>query len=96
LTPAAYDGYSSPSRSRGTLKPQEELGLDVLVHGESSATTWWSISASSSKGSRSRSRLVQSYGSPYVKPPIIYGDVSRPKAMTVRWSTFANPRPRAR
>jgi len=32
---------------------------------------------------------VQSYGSRYVKPPIIYGDVSRPKAMTVRWSTFA-------
>ena len=32
---------------------------------------------------------MQSYGSRYVKPPIIYGDVSRPKAMTVRWSTFA-------
>src|SRR5438874_1812522 len=32
---------------------------------------------------------VQSYGSRYVKPPIIYGDVSRPKAMTLRWSTFA-------
>src|SRR5207249_10871171 len=35
---------------------------------------------------------VQSYGTRYVKPPLIYGDVSRPKPMTVRWSTYAQSR----
>ena len=37
---------------------------------------------------------VQSYGSRYVKPPIIYGDVARPKPMTVRWSAYAQSAPR--
>jgi len=56
----------------------------------SNATTWWNTSASSSKVSCSaKTDGVQSYGSRCVKPPIIYGDVFRPRAMTVRWSKFA-------
>ena len=73
-----------------TLKLQEELGLDVLVHGEFERNDMVEYFGEQLEGfAFTEHGWVQSYGSRYVKPPIIYGDVSRPKAMTVRWSTFA-------
>ena len=89
LTPAAYDAFIAEQITR-TLKLQEELGLDVLVHGEFERNDMVEYFGEQLEGfAFTEHGWVQSYGSRYVKPPIIYGDVSRPKAMTVRWSTFA-------
>ncbi|KAE8691753.1 5-methyltetrahydropteroyltriglutamate--homocysteine methyltransferase [Hibiscus syriacus] len=63
---------------------QEELDLDVLVHGEPEY-----FGEQLSGFAFTVNGWVQSYGSRCVKPPIIYGDVSRPKAMTVFWSSMA-------
>jgi 5-methyltetrahydropteroyltriglutamate--homocysteine methyltransferase len=89
LTPAAYDAFIAEQITR-TLKLQEELGLDVLVHGEFERNDMVEYFGEQLEGfAFTEHGWVQSYGSRYVKPPIIYGDVSRSKAMTVRWSTFA-------
>src|SRR6267142_1250901 len=88
LTPAAYDAFIAEQITR-TLKLQEELGLDVLVHGEFERNDMVEYFGEQLAGfAFTEHGWVQSYGSRYVKPPIIYGDVSRPKPMTVRWSTF--------
>ncbi|MWV61188.1 5-methyltetrahydropteroyltriglutamate--homocysteine S-methyltransferase [Helicobacter saguini] len=69
---------------------QEEIGLDVLVHGEPERNDMVEYFGEQLKGFVfSQNGWVQSYGSRCVKPPIIFGDTSRPKAMTVRWITFA-------
>ncbi|UJF23887.1 5-methyltetrahydropteroyltriglutamate--homocysteine S-methyltransferase [Suttonella sp. R2A3] len=69
---------------------QEELGLDVLVHGEAERNDMVEYFGEQLDGYVfTRFAWVQSYGSRCVKPPIIYGDVSRPKAMTVPWSAYA-------
>src|SRR5436853_153415 len=69
---------------------REGRGLDVLVHGEFERNDMVEYFGEQLEGfAFTEHGWVQSYGSRYVKPPIIYGDVSRPKAMTVRWSTFA-------
>src|SRR5881396_3428113 len=89
LTSAEYDAFIAEQITR-TLKLQEELGLDVLVHGEFERNDMVEYFGEQLEGfAFTEHGWVQSYGSRYVKPPIIYGDVSRPKAMTVRWSTFA-------
>src|SRR5437667_375944 len=89
LTPAEADAFIAEQITR-TLKPQEELRLDVLVHGEFERNDMVEYFGEQLEGfAFTEHGWVQSYGSRYVKPPIIYGDVSRPKAMTVRWSTFA-------
>src|SRR5256712_656869 len=89
LAPAEYDAFIAEQITR-TLKLQEELGLDVLVHGEFERNDMVEYFGEQLEGfAFTEHGWVQSYGSRYVKPPIIYGDVSRPKAMTVRWSTFA-------
>src|SRR5207249_2509675 len=89
LTPAEYDAFIAEQITR-TLKLQEELGLDVLVHGEFERNDMVEYFGEQLEGfAFTEHGWVQSYGSRYVKPPIIYGDVSRSKAMTVRWSTFA-------
>src|SRR5437773_1639516 len=89
LTPVEYDAFIAEQITR-TLKLQEELGLDVLVHGEFERNDMVEYFGEQLEGfAFTEHGWVQSYGSRYVKPPIIYGDVSRPKAMTVRWSTFA-------
>ena len=89
LTPAEYDAFIAEQITR-TLKLQEELGLDVLVHGEFERNDMVEYFGEQLDGfAFTEHGWVQSYGSRYVKPPIIYGDVSRPRAMTVRWSTFA-------
>ncbi len=69
---------------------QEELGLDVLVHGEFERNDMVKYFAEQLEGyAFTQHGWVQSYGSRCVAPPIIWGDVSRPAPMTVRWSTYA-------
>ncbi|KAF8408060.1 hypothetical protein HHK36_007201 [Tetracentron sinense] len=70
------------------VKIQEELDIDVLVHGEPERNDMVEYFGEQLKGfAFTINGWVQSYGSRCVKPPIIYGDVSRPKPMTVFWST---------
>jgi 5-methyltetrahydropteroyltriglutamate--homocysteine methyltransferase len=73
-----------------TLVLQEEIGLDVLVHGEFERNDMVEYFGEQLAGfAFTEHGWVQSYGTRYVKPPIIYGDVARPGPMTVRWSAFA-------
>ncbi|NPA88229.1 5-methyltetrahydropteroyltriglutamate--homocysteine S-methyltransferase [Caminibacter pacificus] len=72
------------------VKFQEEIGLDVLVHGEFERNDMVEYFGEQLNGvAFSQNGWVQSYGSRCVKPPLIYGDVSRPKDMTVEWITYA-------
>ena len=72
------------------IRFQEKIGIDVLVHGEFERNDMVEYFGEQLEGFVfSENGWVQSYGSRCVKPPIIYGDVSRPHPMTVRWSAFA-------
>jgi len=72
------------------VKEQEKLGLDVFVHGEGERNDMVEYFGEQLDGFLfTANGWVQSYGSRCVKPPIIYGDISRPKPMTVRWSKYA-------
>jgi len=72
------------------IRQQEELGLDVLVHGESERNDMVEYFGQQLDGfCFSQNGWVQSYGSRCVKPPIIFGDVSRPRPMTVDWIKYA-------
>lgn len=72
------------------VKIQEELDIDVLVHGEPERNDMVEYFGEQLSGfAFTANGWVQSYGSRCVKPPIIYGDVSRPKPMTVFWSSTA-------
>jgi 5-methyltetrahydropteroyltriglutamate--homocysteine methyltransferase len=79
------------------VKIQEELDIDVLVHGEPERNDMVEYFGEQLSGfAFTANGWVQSYGSRCVKPPIIYGDVSRPNPMTVFWSKMAQsmtPRP---
>jgi 5-methyltetrahydropteroyltriglutamate--homocysteine methyltransferase len=91
-TPAQYDAYVEGEITR-TLKIQEDLELDVLVHGEFERNDMVEYFGEQLAGfAFTEHGWVQSYGTRYVKPPLIFGDVARPKAMTVRWSAFAQSR----
>jgi 5-methyltetrahydropteroyltriglutamate--homocysteine methyltransferase len=69
---------------------QNEVGLDVLVHGEPERNDMVQYFAEQLDGYVTpENAWVQSYGSRYVRPPILYGDVSRPEPMTVEWITHA-------
>jgi 5-methyltetrahydropteroyltriglutamate--homocysteine methyltransferase len=69
---------------------QEEIGLDVLVHGEPERNDMVQYFGEQMLGYVfTQNAWVQSYGSRYVRPPIIFGDVSRPAPMTVEWITYA-------
>lgn len=69
---------------------QEEIGLDVLVHGEYERNDMVEYFGENLKGYLFTEKAwVQSYGTRCVKPPIIWGDISREKAMTVAWSVYA-------
>ncbi len=73
-----------------TIRLQEDLGLDVLVHGEFERNDMVEYFGEQLAGfSFTEHGWVQSYGSRYVKPPILYGTVSRPHPMTVRWTQYA-------
>jgi len=72
------------------VRLQESLGLDVLVHGEFERNDMVEYFAEQLSGfAFTENGWVQSYGSRCVKPPIIYGDVSRPLPMTVEWIKYA-------
>ncbi|WP_214000119.1 5-methyltetrahydropteroyltriglutamate--homocysteine S-methyltransferase [Arsukibacterium sp.] len=72
------------------IAEQEQIGLDVLVHGEAERNDMVEYFGELLEGFViSQSGWVQSYGSRCVKPPIIVGDVSRPQPMTVAWSCYA-------
>jgi 5-methyltetrahydropteroyltriglutamate--homocysteine methyltransferase len=72
------------------VREQEELGLDVLVHGEAERNDMVEYFGEQLSGyAFTENGWVQSYGSRCVKPPIIYGDVARPVPMTVAWTHYA-------
>ena len=72
------------------VRRQEELDLDVLVHGEAERNDMVEYFGELLDGfAFTKFGWVQSYGSRCVKPPVIYGDVARPEPMTVRWSQYA-------
>ncbi|CAM2185137.1 cobalamin-independent homocysteine transmethylase [Burkholderia latens] len=73
-----------------SVREQESLGLDVLVHGEAERNDMVEYFGEQLDGyAFSQFGWVQSYGSRCVKPPILFGDISRPNAMTVEWITYA-------
>jgi 5-methyltetrahydropteroyltriglutamate--homocysteine methyltransferase len=75
---------------RRVIRFQEEIGLDVLVHGEPERNDMVEYFAEQLGGFvTTRQGWVQSYGSRCAKPPIIFGDVFRPHPITVRWAKFA-------
>jgi 5-methyltetrahydropteroyltriglutamate--homocysteine methyltransferase len=89
LGDAAYAEYIE-REIRRAVTFQEEVGLDVLVHGEPERNDMVEFFGEQLGGFAFTDHgWVQSYGSRCVKPPIIYGDVTRPTPMTVRWSQFA-------
>lgn len=72
------------------VQNQQQLGLDVLVHGEAERTDMVEYFAQYLDGFwLSSNGWVQSYGTRCVRPPIVVGDISRPNAMTVEWTTYA-------
>ncbi|MGH8477043.1 MAG: 5-methyltetrahydropteroyltriglutamate--homocysteine S-methyltransferase [Methylococcales bacterium] len=73
-----------------TIRWQEGIGIDVLVHGESERNDMVQYFGEQLEGCAIMQQgWVQSYGSRCVKPPIIYGDIARKASMTVRWSAYA-------
>ncbi|MFJ4375822.1 5-methyltetrahydropteroyltriglutamate--homocysteine S-methyltransferase [Pseudomonas japonica] len=78
------------SEIRHAVQIQEQLGLDVLVHGEAERNDMVEYFAEQLDGyAFTRFGWVQSYGSRCVKPALIFGDLSRPQAMTVDWIRYA-------
>ena len=89
ISPESYDSQIKAEIEQ-SISWQEELGIDVLVHGEFERNDMVEYFGEQLSGYVfTQNGWVQSYGSRCVKPPIIYGDVERPEAMTVRWSAFA-------
>ncbi|MHA7666384.1 5-methyltetrahydropteroyltriglutamate--homocysteine S-methyltransferase [Mycolicibacterium sp. HS_4_1] len=72
------------------IRLQEDLGLDVLVHGESERNDMVQYFAEQLDGFfATKNGWVQSYGSRCVRPPVLFGDVTRRQPMTVDWATYA-------
>lgn len=89
VTTAEYDNFIRQEIEHA-IRQQEKIGLDVLVHGEAERNDMVEYFGELLQGFVfSAQGWVQSYGSRCVKPPIIYGDVSRPASMTVEWWRFA-------
>ncbi|MBL1220659.1 5-methyltetrahydropteroyltriglutamate--homocysteine S-methyltransferase [Chryseobacterium sp. L7] len=89
LTAEQYDTLLKEETQR-TIRWQEEIGIDVLVHGEFERNDMVEYFGEQLKGfTFTKNGWVQSYGSRCVKPPVIFGDVSRPDPMTVYWSQYA-------
>ena len=89
LSAADYDKFLE-QKTAEVVKIQEEIGIDALVHGEFERNDMVEYFGEQLKGyCFTENGWVQSYGSRCVKPPVIFGDVSRPEPMTVRWSKFA-------
>jgi 5-methyltetrahydropteroyltriglutamate--homocysteine methyltransferase len=89
LDDRAYDAFLE-REIRACIRYQDEVGLDVLVHGEFERNDMVEYFGEQLDGFAFTTHgWVQSYGSRCVKPPIIYGDVARRGPMTVRWAAFA-------
>jgi 5-methyltetrahydropteroyltriglutamate--homocysteine methyltransferase len=89
LSDGDYESFLR-AETANAVRIQEELGLDVLVHGEFERNDMVEYFGEQLAGfAFTKNGWVQSYGSRCVKPPIIYGDVSRPRAMTVAWARYA-------
>ena len=89
ITAAEYKKFLQEETTR-CIRFQEEIDLDVLVHGEFERNDMVEYFGEQLKGfAFTEFGWVQSYGSRCVKPPIIFGDVSRPKPMTVEWAVYA-------
>ncbi len=89
LADAEYESFLE-SKTAEVIASQEKIGLDVLVHGEFERNDMVEYFGEQLDGfAFTENGWVQSYGSRCVKPPIIFGDVSRPQPMTVRWSSYA-------
>jgi 5-methyltetrahydropteroyltriglutamate--homocysteine methyltransferase len=89
LSAADYEAFLR-RETEAAIRWQEEIGLDVLVHGEFERNDMVQYFGEQLAGfAFTQAGWVQSYGSRYVRPPIIYGDVSRPEPMTVRWWQYA-------
>ena len=89
LDDAAYQHFLREETERA-IRWQEDIGLDVLVHGEFERNDMVQYFGEQLSGfAFTRAGWVQSYGSRCVRPPIIYGDVSRPAPMTVEWWRYA-------
>ncbi len=88
-TPDRYEDFCREEIAR-TVRFQEEIGLDVLVHGEFERNDMVEYFGEQLDGfAFTGNGWVQSYGSRCVKPPIIFGDVRRARPMTVRWIEHA-------
>ncbi|MDV2078337.1 5-methyltetrahydropteroyltriglutamate--homocysteine S-methyltransferase [Marinobacter xestospongiae] len=88
----SVDHYTAQMKAEieHAVREQEKLGLDVLVHGEAERNDMVEYFGEQLEGYVfSQFGWVQSYGSRCVKPPILFGDISRPKAMTVDWIKYA-------
>ncbi|HZY72045.1 MAG TPA: 5-methyltetrahydropteroyltriglutamate--homocysteine S-methyltransferase [Edaphobacter sp.] len=90
ISDAEYNDFLK-QKTEECIRRQEEIGLDVLVHGEFERNDMVEYFGEHLTGFAFTSNgWVQSYGSRCVKPPIIYGDVSRAHAITVEWSSYAS------
>ena len=89
LSDASYEKFLRKETEQA-VRWQENIGIDVLVHGEFERNDMVQYFGEQLSGyAFTKHGWVQSYGSRYVRPPIIFGDVSRPKPMTVAWSSYA-------
>lgn len=89
LNAEQYDTLLKQETER-TIRWQEEIGIDVLVHGEFERNDMVEYFGEQLAGfAFTQNGWVQSYGSRCVKPPVIFGDVYRPDPMTVYWSEYA-------
>jgi len=89
LTKSQYEALLK-KETEDTIRFQEEVGLDVLVHGEFERNDMVEYFGEQLDGFVfTQNGWVQSYGSRCVKPPVIFGDVSRPEPMTVFWTKYA-------
>jgi 5-methyltetrahydropteroyltriglutamate--homocysteine methyltransferase len=89
LGEAAYVAAMQAEIAR-SVREQERLGLDVFVHGEAERNDMVEYFGEKLEGyAFTELGWVQSYGSRCVKPPILWGDISRPRAMTVEWTRYA-------
>src|SRR5690606_13323415 len=86
---AAYEAFLE-AQTEQCVRFQEQVGIDVLVHGEFERNDMVEYFGEQLDGfAFTRLGWVQSYGSRCVKPPVIFGDVARPAPMTVRWARYA-------
>lgn len=89
ITEAQYETYMKEKIDE-CVKLQEEIGLDVLVHGEFERNDMVEYFGECLDGYIFTEKAwVQSYGTRCVKPPVVWGDISRVKPMTVKWSAYA-------